>query len=96
MSISAFLAARATVALFLDVLDEFVFLFLVTNQRSFLGLQSFVLALQVIVNYPALLGLTASLRPGLPASMTRFAGTESVPTGSAVSAGRSKGASRLS
>ena len=64
MSISAFLAARAIVALFLDVLDEFVFLFLVTNQRSFLGLQSFVLTLQVIVNYPALLGLTASLRTG--------------------------------
>jgi hypothetical protein len=39
------------------------------------------------VNYPALLGLTASLRTGLPVSMTRFAGTESVPTGSAVSAG---------
>ena len=64
MSISAFLAARAIVALFLDVLDEFVFLFLVTNQRSFLGLQSFVLALQVIVNYPVLLGLAASLRTG--------------------------------
>jgi hypothetical protein len=43
------------------------------------------------VNYPALLGLTASLRTGLPVSKTRFAGTESVPTGSAVSAGIESG-----
>jgi hypothetical protein len=39
------------------------------------------------VNYPGLLGLTASLRTGLPVSTTRCAGTESVPIGSAVSAG---------
>gem|GEM_PF-3619082 len=39
------------------------------------------------VNYPALFGLMASLRTGLPVSKTRFAGTESVPVGSAVSAG---------
>ncbi|MFB6124001.1 MAG: hypothetical protein ABEJ78_11160 [Haloferacaceae archaeon] len=45
-----------------------------------------ILAL-VVVNYPTLLALTRSLRVGLPASTTRFAGTEVVPTGSAVSTG---------
>ena len=43
------------------------------------------------VNYPALLGLAASLRTGLPVSKTRFAGTESIPVGSAVSAGIESG-----
>ena len=45
----------------------------------------------VQVNYPALLGLSASLRTGLPVSKTRFAGTESIPVGSAVSAGIESG-----
>jgi len=39
-----------------------------------------------LVNYPALLGLTASLRAELPASTTHFADT-GVSTGSAVSTG---------
>jgi|GEM_PF-299294 uncharacterized membrane protein (DUF4010 family) len=39
------------------------------------------------VNYPALLGLVASLRTGFPVSRMRFAGIELVPTESAVSAG---------
>jgi hypothetical protein len=39
------------------------------------------------VNYPTLLALTRSLRVGLPASKTRFAGTGVVPAGSAVSTG---------
>jgi hypothetical protein len=39
------------------------------------------------VNYPTLLALTRSLRVGLPASKTHFAGTEMGPTGSAVSTG---------
>jgi hypothetical protein len=40
-----------------------------------------------VVNYPTLLALTRSLRVGLPASKTRFAGTGVVPAGSAVSTG---------
>jgi hypothetical protein len=39
------------------------------------------------VNYPTLLALTRSLRVGLPAFTTRFAGTLAVPAGSAVSIG---------
>ncbi|QSG10248.1 hypothetical protein HSR122_2878 [Halapricum desulfuricans] len=39
------------------------------------------------MNYPTLLALTCSLRVGLPASTTRFAGTTAVPVGSAVSTG---------
>jgi len=46
------------------------------------------------VNYPTLLGLTASLRVGLPGSATRFFTdarlTPTIRAGSAVSAGRSK------
>jgi|GEM_PF-5980813 len=40
-----------------------------------------------VVNYLTLLALTRSLRVGLPALTTRFAGTTVVPTGSAVSTG---------
>lgn len=39
------------------------------------------------VNYFALFGLAASLRMGLPVSIMRFADTEWVSVGSAVSAG---------
>jgi len=40
------------------------------------------------VNYPCLLAAVGgSLRQGLPASKTRFAGTTAVPVGSAVSTG---------
>ena len=41
----------------------------------------------LVVNYPTLLALTRSLRVGLPASKTHFAGTGVVPVGSAVSTG---------
>jgi hypothetical protein len=44
--------------------------------------------LQEVVNYPYLLAaFGGSLRQGLPASTTRFAGTGVVPAGSAVSTG---------
>ena len=49
------------------------------------GLEATRAGLATRVNYPTLLALTRSLRVGLPASKTRFAGTTAVPAGSAVS-----------
>jgi len=51
------------------------------------GLEATRAGLATRVNYPTLLALTRSLRVGLPASTTRFADTESVSVGSAVSTG---------